>query len=56
MEGKDEHHDNGLAHDDAIHAGARRMLHLGVSEVAFVSVSSFVMCELLGRLLSWTNP
>jgi hypothetical protein len=29
---------------------------LGLSEVAFVSVSGFVMCDLLGRLLSWTNP
>ena len=28
MAGKDQHYDDGLAHDDAIHPGLVRMLHL----------------------------
>ena len=34
----------------------QQVFPLGIAEAAFVSVSGFVMCDLAGRLLSWTNP
>jgi hypothetical protein len=33
-----------------------RLFPLGTAEIVFVGASTFVIVELIGRLLPWTNP